>query len=74
MASPSRPTSGRLPKSNCLPGEYDSLCDALQSLRQRPAETAAIREGLEDMQAGQFRNLDMVDAEIRQKHGFSQDA
>lgn len=54
--------------------EDDVLRDALKALKWRSAETAAIAEGIEDMEAGRYRSLDEVDAELRRKHDFPQDA
>ena len=54
--------------------EDDVLRDALLALKWRRAETAAIAEGIEDMEAGRYRSADEVNADIRRKHNFPQDA
>lgn len=50
----------------------DVLRDALSALEYRREEIAAIREGIEDVEAGRYRPLEEVDAEIRKKHNFPQ--
>ena len=54
-------------------GEDDVLRSAVHALEQRRQEVAAIREGLADVEAGRVRPWGEVDAEIREKHGFSAD-
>ena len=58
--------------------EDDILRDAFAALKWRDEwqaqEVLAIQEGLDDMEAGRFRPLEQVDAEIRAKYGFPQDA
>jgi predicted transcriptional regulator len=54
--------------------EDDVLRDALTALKWRSAEIAAIAEGIEDMEAGRYRSVDEVDADLRRKHNFPQDA
>ena len=65
-------------KSQLATGQYrtedDVLREALDALRRQDEELQAIREGIADMEAGRYRPLDEVDAEIRDKHGFPQDA
>lgn len=51
----------------------DLLLDALSALDERLEDMAAIRAGIEDMEAGRVRPLEDVDAEIRAKHGFPAD-
>ena len=50
------------------------LREALDALRRQDEELRAIQKGIADMEAGRYRPLDEVDAEIRHKHGFPQDA
>lgn len=50
----------------------DVLRDALRALEYRREEIAAVQEGIEDMEAGRYRPVEEVDAEIRQKHNFPQ--
>jgi predicted transcriptional regulator len=45
------------------------LRDALAALKHR-ANVAAIQEGIDDMEAGRYRPLEEVDAEIRAKFRF----
>jgi len=54
--------------------EADVLQAALRALEREKEEIAAIQEGIDDMEAGRFRPLDEVDAELRRKHSFLQDA
>ena len=65
-------------KSQLAAGQYqtedDVLREALDALRRQDDELQATREGIADMEAGRYRTLDEVDAEIRHKHGFPQDA
>ena len=51
--------------------EDELLRDALQALAERSEDVAAIQAGIDDMLAGRVRPLDEVDAEIRQKFGFT---
>ncbi|MBX9788433.1 MAG: hypothetical protein K2Y37_05920 [Pirellulales bacterium] len=51
--------------------EDDLLRDALQALAERADDVAAIQEGLDDLLAGRVHLLDEVDAEIRQRFGFT---
>jgi putative addiction module CopG family antidote len=56
-------------------GQYASqdelLTEALRSLDDHEAAVADIQQGIEDEAAGRMRPLDEVDADIRQKLGFS---
>jgi len=45
------------------------LREALKALK-RNAEIAAIAEGIADMEAGRYRSLDDVDADLCRKHNF----
>ena len=49
--------------------EDDVLRDALFRLAQYREDTAAIAEGIEDMEAGRYRSFEEFDAEFRQKNG-----
>ena len=64
-------------KRRVASGQYGSAADvlreAMRALKSREEETAAIRAGIDDMQAGRLRPLDEVDSEIRQEFGFSGD-
>jgi predicted transcriptional regulator len=51
--------------------EDDLLRDALLALADRSDDIAAIQEGLDDLVAGRIHPLDEVDAEIRQRFGFT---
>ncbi len=51
--------------------EDDVLREALHVLIQRNEDLAEIRAGVADMNAGRFRPIHEVDAEIRNKLGFS---
>ena len=77
MAYPFPPDVKELVDERLATGQYrsedDVLRDALQALKWRSAETAAIAEGVEDMEAGRYRPLDQVDADLRRKHHFPQD-
>jgi len=48
----------------------DVLRDALRALAERNANLAAIRGGIDDMEAGRLISLRDADAEIRKKFGF----
>jgi len=49
----------------------DVLRDALHALADRNSDLAAIRAGLDDLDAGRIRPLADVDAEIRSALGFT---
>lgn len=51
--------------------EDDLLREALHALIQRNEETAALQAGINDMNAGRYRLVREVDAEIRNRLGFS---
>jgi putative addiction module CopG family antidote len=59
-------------------GEYanenDVLRDAIRALEREKQDIAAIRAGIEDMEAGRYRAFDAADAELRKKHNIPQDA
>jgi len=78
MAYPFPPDVKDLVNEHLATGQYgsedDVLRDALKALKRRSRETAAIAEGIEDMQAGRFRSLDEVDADLLRKHSFPLDA
>jgi predicted transcriptional regulator len=50
--------------------EDDLLRDALTSLIRQHDDLASIRAGVADMDAGRFRPVREVDAEIRSRLGF----
>ncbi|MDZ4781630.1 MAG: type II toxin-antitoxin system ParD family antitoxin [Planctomycetia bacterium] len=50
--------------------EADVLRDALSALERANAEITAIREGIEDMEAGRVRPFEEFDAEFRKQHGI----
>ncbi|MBI3837037.1 MAG: type II toxin-antitoxin system ParD family antitoxin [Planctomycetia bacterium] len=50
--------------------QEDVLRDALDALRQRDEDLAAITAGIEDMQAGRYRPFVEIDAEFRQRHNI----
>ena len=52
----------------------DVLRDALSALKREQDEIAAIQEGIDDMEAGRYRPLEEVDAEIRKRYNFPPDA
>ncbi|MDH3717781.1 MAG: hypothetical protein OES79_06630 [Planctomycetota bacterium] len=52
----------------------DVLRDALSALEREQQEITAIQEGIDDMEAGRYRSLEEVDAEIRERHDFPPDA
>ncbi len=54
--------------------EDDVLRDALEALAFRNADLAAIRAGVEDMEAGRMRPIGEVAEDIRRKHGWTSDA
>ena len=72
------PELDQLVKRQLARGEYDSeeavLIAAMRSLEQQQQELAAIREGIEDMEAGRVRSLRAFDLEFREKKSISQDA
>jgi putative addiction module CopG family antidote len=55
-------------------GSYASpdevLRDALAALRSREEEVSAIREGIEDMEAGRMMPIRNFDVEFRQRNGL----
>jgi antitoxin ParD1/3/4 len=55
-------------------GQYASmeevLREAFAALDRQEADLAAIRAGLEDVEAGRYRPLEEIDAEIRKKYNF----
>lgn len=65
-------------KAQLSSGDYqtedDVLRDALDALRQRKDDLAAIQAGIEDMEAGRYRPFSEIDAEFRKKHNIQQDA
>ena len=59
-------------KAQLSSGDYrtedDVLRDALDALRARTDDVAAIRAGIQDMEAGRYRPFSEIDAEFRNKH------
>jgi putative addiction module CopG family antidote len=56
-------------------GKYSShdevLRDALNALRQRDEDLAAIAAGIADMEAGRYRSFAVVDSEFRKRHDIA---
>jgi Arc/MetJ-type ribon-helix-helix transcriptional regulator len=48
--------------------QEDVLRNALDALRRRDEDLAAITAGIEDMEAGRYRPFAEIDAEFRQRH------
>jgi putative addiction module CopG family antidote len=57
--------------SGTFRNQDDVLRAALQALERQTADLAAIRAGIDDMEAGRHRPLEEFDREIRAKYGFS---
>jgi antitoxin ParD1/3/4 len=57
-------------RSGSYESEDEVLRDALRALAEKNEDLAAIRAGIEDMEAGRVRPLGDVDAQIRRKFGF----
>ena len=57
--------------SGAYQDEGDVLRAALEALRRQNADLAAIRAGIEDMEAGRHRPLEEFDRDFRARHGFS---
>lgn len=72
------PELDQLVKRQLARGEYDSedavLIAAVRSLEQQQEELAAIREGIEDMEAGRVQSLRDFDREFREKKSIPHDA
>ena len=72
------PELDQLVKRQLARGEYDSedavLIAAMRSLEQQQEDLAAIREGIEDMEAGRVQSLRDFDREFREKKSIRQDA
>ena len=72
------PELDQLVKRQLARGEYDSedavLIAAMRSLEQQQQDLAAIREGIEDMEAGRVQSLRDFAREFREKKGIPQDA
>lgn len=75
MAYQFPPDLDRLIRDRMAAGGYrcedDVLRDALEALAERSEDLAALRAGVEDMQAGRTRPLEQIDAAIRHELGFS---
>ncbi len=54
--------------------EDDVLREALKRLARDQDDVAAIRAGIEDMEAGRFRSLEQFDTEFRATNGIDRDA
>lgn len=71
------PELDELVKRQLDSGQYDTedavLIAAMHSLEQQQADLAAIREGIEDMEAGRVRTLREFDREFRKKKNIPQD-
>jgi Arc/MetJ-type ribon-helix-helix transcriptional regulator len=60
----------RLMQTGQYATEADLLRDALAALQRRDEEMAAVRAGVDDMEAGRVRPFEATDAEIRKQFGF----
>lgn len=54
-------------KQRMASGQYSSEDDALRALRWQDAEVEAIREGIEDLEAGRITPLREFDREFRKR-------
>jgi len=65
-------------KERMASGQYSSeddlLREALNALRWRDLEVAAIQEGIDDMEAGRVKPLREFDREFRERNNIPQDA
>jgi len=72
------PELDQLVKRQLASGGFDDedavLIAAMRSLEQRQADLAAIREGIDDMEAGRVRPLREFDADFRTRKNIPQDA
>jgi putative addiction module CopG family antidote len=72
------PELDQLVKRQLARGEYDSedavLIAAMRSLEQQQEDLAAIREGIEDMEAGRVQPLRDFDRRFREQKSIPQDA
>lgn len=77
MSYPFPPELDRLVKRQLALGEYESedavLIAAMRSLEQQQVEIIAIREGIEDMEAGRVQPLRDFDRKFREQKGVPQD-
>ena len=68
----------RLVKRQLASGEYESedevLIAAMRSLEQQQQDLAAIREGIEDMEAGRVQSIRDFDRDFRETKGIPEDA
>jgi hypothetical protein len=58
-------------KSQATAAGFSSVEDYVMTLLDRDAERVAIREAIEDMNAGRMRPLEEFDAELRRDYGFA---
>ena len=65
---------GRQIASGLYSDEDDLLRDAIDALEHQQRDLVAIQAGIKDMEAGRHRPFSEIDAEIRQKFGFQQEA
>ena len=74
MIQPLPPDVTQAIKSLLATGKYasqeDVLREALDVLRQRDDDRAAIAAGIADMEAGQYRPFAEVDVEFRGRHNI----
>lgn len=74
MSYPIPPDVSQRVKSQLAKGSYQSedevLRAAMSALEREHDDLAAIQAGIEDMEAGRYRPLDEVDAEIRKKYNI----
>lgn len=78
MSYPFPPELDQLVQRQLARGEYDSedavLIAAMRSLEQQQEELAALREGIEDIEAGRVQPLRDFDRKFREQKGIPQDA
>ncbi|MFN0021050.1 MAG: type II toxin-antitoxin system ParD family antitoxin [Pirellulaceae bacterium] len=74
MSYPFPSDVGQRVKNQLANGPYRSedevLRAAMTALERERDDLAAIQAGIEDMEAGRYRLLAEVDAEVRQKHNI----
>jgi hypothetical protein len=58
-------------KSQAIAAGFATVEHYVMTLLDRDAERVAIREAIEEMNAGQMRPFEEFDAELRRKYGFA---